>query len=168
MDCTQSVEFSRPEYWNGQPFPSSGDLSNPGIEHRSPALWVDSLPAKPQGKPKNTGVGSLSLLQGIFLTQESNWGLLHCRWVLYQLSYHLISINSPDAQGCWENGGRQRRLFSRQTQCDQHVGSPAELRTEDPAEQAGRHPGKWMRIQRGSAQSAWRSGPDPARYTEGP
>ena len=36
---------------------------------------------------QNTGVGSLSLLQGIFLTQESNWGLLHCRWILYQLSY---------------------------------------------------------------------------------
>jgi len=38
-------------------------------------------------KPKNTGVGSLSLLQGIFPTQESNRGLLHCRWILYQLSY---------------------------------------------------------------------------------
>jgi len=36
---------------------------------------------------KNTGVGSLSLLQGIFLTQESNRGLLHCRQILYQLSY---------------------------------------------------------------------------------
>ena len=36
---------------------------------------------------QNTGVGSLSLLQGIFPTQESNWGLLHCRWILYQLSY---------------------------------------------------------------------------------
>ena len=39
------------------------------------------------GKPKNTGVGSLSLLQGNFPTQESNWGLLHCRWILYQLSH---------------------------------------------------------------------------------
>ena len=47
----------------------------------------DSLPAEPVGKPKNTGVGSLSFLQQIFLTQELNWGLLHCRWVLYQLSY---------------------------------------------------------------------------------
>ena len=36
---------------------------------------------------KNTEVGRLSLLQGIFLTQESNQGLLHCRWVLYQQSY---------------------------------------------------------------------------------
>ena len=62
-----------------------GNLPNPGIEPRSPALQEDSL--EPQGKPKNTGVGSLYLLQGIFPTQESNWGLLHCRQILYQLSY---------------------------------------------------------------------------------
>ena len=37
--------------------------------------------------PWTTGVGSLSLLQGIFLTQESNPGLLHCRQILYQLSH---------------------------------------------------------------------------------
>ena len=48
---------------------------------------ADSLPAEPQGKPKNTEVGSLSLLQQILPTQESNQDLLHCRWVLYQLSY---------------------------------------------------------------------------------
>ena len=48
---------------------------------------MNSLPAEPQGKPKNTGVGSLSLLQWIFLTQESNQGLLHCRQILKQLSY---------------------------------------------------------------------------------
>ena len=64
-----------------------GDLPNPGIEPRSPTLQVDSLPAESQGKPKNTGVGSLSLLQGIFPTQELNWSLLHCRWILYQLSH---------------------------------------------------------------------------------
>ena len=80
------MEFSRPEYWSGQPFPSPGDLPNPGIETRSPALQAESLPAEPQGKPKNTGVGSLSLLQGIFPTQETNRGLLYCRRILYQLS----------------------------------------------------------------------------------
>ena len=63
-------------------------LFNPGIEHRSPALQAYSLPSEPQGKPKNTGVGCHSLLQGIFLTQELNWGLLHGRQILYQLSYH--------------------------------------------------------------------------------
>ena len=54
----QSMELSRPEYWSGLPCPPAGDLPNPGIEHRSPALQADSLPAEPQGKPKNTGVGS--------------------------------------------------------------------------------------------------------------
>ena len=43
-------------------FPSPGDLPNPGIEPRSLTLQVDSLPAEPQGKPKNTAVGNLSLL----------------------------------------------------------------------------------------------------------
>ena len=64
-------------------FPFSRGSSQP----RSPTLQVDSLPAEPQGKPKNTGVSSLSLLQGIFPTQDSNQGLLHCRQILYQLSY---------------------------------------------------------------------------------
>ena len=47
-----------------------GDLPNPGIKPRSPTLRVDSLPTEPPGKPKNTRVGSLSFLWGIFLTQE--------------------------------------------------------------------------------------------------
>ena len=68
-------------------FPFFRESSQPGIEPRSPVLQADSLPAEPQGKPKNTGVGSLSLLQQIFLTQELDWGLLHCRQILYQLSY---------------------------------------------------------------------------------
>ena len=68
-------------------FPTPGHLPNPGIKPISPTLLVDSLPAEPQGKPKNTGEGSLSLLQHIFLTQKLNRGLLHCRQILYQLSY---------------------------------------------------------------------------------
>ena len=46
----------------------------------------NSLPPEPPKKPKNAEVGRLSLLQGNFWTQESNWGLLHCRRILYQLS----------------------------------------------------------------------------------
>ena len=48
----QSMEFSRPEYCSGLPFPSLGDLPNPGIGPRSPALQADSLPTEPHGKPK--------------------------------------------------------------------------------------------------------------------
>ena len=60
--------------------------SQPGIEPRSPTLQADSLPAEPPGKTPNTGVGSLSLFQQIFLIQEQNRGFLHCRQILYQLS----------------------------------------------------------------------------------
>ena len=42
-----SMEFSRQEYWSGLPFPSSGDLPDPGIEPRSPALLADTLPSEP-------------------------------------------------------------------------------------------------------------------------
>ena len=78
-------------------FPFSRGSSEP----RSPLLQVDSWPTEPPGKP----VGSLSLLQGIFLTQESNLGLLHCRWILYQLSCQ----GSPPKSGCWGCMGQKCR-----------------------------------------------------------
>ena len=61
-------------------------------ERESRPVVSNSLPPhglySPWNSPgQNTGVGSFSLLQGIFLTQESNWGLLNCRQILYQLSY---------------------------------------------------------------------------------
>ena len=92
-----STGFSRQEYWSGLPFPSAGDLPNPGIKPKSPALQADCLPAELPGTArllclwdfpdKSTGVGCHFLLQGIFLTQGSNLGLLHCRRILYQLSH---------------------------------------------------------------------------------
>ena len=86
MDCTgHGILQARILEWVA--FPSPGDLPNLAIKPRCPALQVDSLSAEPQGKPKNTGVCSLPLLQWIFLTQESNQGLPHCRQILYQLSY---------------------------------------------------------------------------------
>ena len=60
------------------------------------------------GKPKNTGVGSLSLLQGVFPTQESNWGLQHCRqinwatreaWCFFLEIAVNSSLSSVDLQG---------------------------------------------------------------------
>ena len=91
MDCSLTVScpwgFSRQEYWSGLPCLPPGDLHNPGIELRSPSLQADSLLSELPGKPMNTGVGSLSLLLEIFLTQETNLSLLHCRQILYQGSY---------------------------------------------------------------------------------
>ena len=67
---------------------------------------------------KNTGVGNPSLLQGIFTTQELNWGLLHCRWILYQLSYEESHSSgegnsNPLQYSCLENSmDRQGSLGS--------------------------------------------------------
>ena len=90
-------------------FPFSSGSSQPRNQTGVSCIAVDSLPAKPTGKPKNTGVGSLSLPQGIFPTQESNRGLLHCRRILYQLSYqgslyhqnyHLIKNKNKNKKTC--------------------------------------------------------------------
>ena len=67
-------------------------------ENESRSVMSDSLQThglhSPWNSPgQNTGVGSISLLQQIFLIQESNQGLLHCRQILYQLSYHGSPIN---------------------------------------------------------------------------
>ena len=68
-----SMGFPRQEYWSGLPFPSPGDLPNPGIEPRSPALQADALTSEPPGKPvgvysysKNISIPSLSVLFNIF------------------------------------------------------------------------------------------------------
>ena len=86
-----SMEFSRPEYWSGQPFPSLGDLPNPGIEPRFPAFQADSLPAEPQGKPmydiscffsidaiqKKTSIFCLLTEQSFLILQFRHFCVLH-------------------------------------------------------------------------------------------
>ena len=81
-------------------FPFSRGPSQPRKEPMFPALQADSLPAEPQEKYKNMGVGNLSFLQWIFPTQESNRGLLHCRLILYQMSYQR-SPNIPMNSQVW-------------------------------------------------------------------
>ena len=68
-------------------FPSFRGSSQLRNQTQVSELQADSLLPEPPGKPKNVGVGSLSLLEGILLTQELNWGLLYYRWIRYQLSY---------------------------------------------------------------------------------
>ena len=79
--------FSRQESWSGQPLPSPGALPHPKTKPRSPALQADSSTSEPRGKPKNPGVGSLSLLQGIFPSQGSNQGSPALQAVLHRLSH---------------------------------------------------------------------------------
>ena len=82
MDCTvHAILQARILEWVAVPF------SRGSSQPRSPALQADSLLPEPPGKPENTEVGSLSLLQQIFPTQELSQGLLYCRWILYQLIY---------------------------------------------------------------------------------
>ena len=67
LQAPLSVGFSGQEYWSGLPFPSPGDLPDPGIEPGSPALRADSLPSEPPGKP------SRSRCQG----KLANWRRVH-------------------------------------------------------------------------------------------
>ena len=56
-----SMGFSRQEYWNGLPFPSPGDLPDPGIEPQFPTLWADASTSEPPGKPPVLSLHSLNL-----------------------------------------------------------------------------------------------------------
>ena len=56
-----SMGFSRQEYWSGLPLPSPGDLPDPGIKPRSPALQADALPSEPPGKPLLKGKHSINI-----------------------------------------------------------------------------------------------------------
>ena len=80
-------------------FPFSRRSSQPRDQTQVSLIAGRCLSAEPPGKPKNTGVESLSLLQQIFPTQESNWGLLHCRQILYQLSYQGSPQKIPKITG---------------------------------------------------------------------
>ena len=86
--------------------PSSGDLPNPGIEPRSPALLVDSFPTEPQGKPKNTGVSNLFLLQQILPTQELKWSEVTqlCPILCYPMDCSLPG--SEDLLSLWNFPGK--------------------------------------------------------------
>ena len=99
--------FSRLEYWSGLLFPSPMHESEKwkwSGSVLSTSLWPHGL--YPWNSPgQNTGVGSLSLLQEIFPTQESNWGPLHCRQILYQLSYE----GSPDYK--WDMAKSEAQAF---------------------------------------------------------
>ena len=87
-----SMEFSRQENWSGLPLPSSGNLSNPGIKPRSPALQADSLPAELQGDLKNTGKNLLAMQETLvrFLGQEDplkKGKATHCSILAYRIPW---------------------------------------------------------------------------------
>ena len=69
------MEFSRQEYWSGLPFPSPGDLPDPGIEPRSPTLQADALLSEPAGKPNNTALIWIGL--GFAVAKIISWVKRH-------------------------------------------------------------------------------------------
>ena len=70
------------------PSATSDSLPSHGLQ---PARFI--CPSNSSGK--STGVGCYSLLQGIFLTQGLNLGMLHCRWILHHLSNQAFPSNTP-------------------------------------------------------------------------
>ena len=74
------MEFSRPEYWHGQPFPSRGDLPNPGIEPGSPAMQADSLSTELRGKPLSKEVFSNQRKRALVEPGSSGFGKPPTLW----------------------------------------------------------------------------------------
>ena len=69
--------FLRQEYWSGLPFPSSGDLPDPEIEHRSPALEVDSLPSELPRKPSGLPGKLDDIVNSIFTFKRKHHTIFH-------------------------------------------------------------------------------------------
>ena len=85
-----SMGFSRQEYWSGLPFPSPGDLPNPGIKPRSPALQADALPSEPPGKPLSTDIQKEMILCG-FWGEASRLRLFVTPWT--------VALQAPMSMG---------------------------------------------------------------------
>ena len=66
-----SMEVSGQEYWSGLPFPSPGDLPNPGIEPGSPALQADALPSEPPGKPLHTQKTNSKWIKDLYVRYDT-------------------------------------------------------------------------------------------------
>ena len=101
MDCTvHGILQARILEWVAVPF--SRGSSQPRDQTQVSQIGGGFfIPTEPSGKPENTGVGNLSLLQGIFPTQESNLGLFHCRRILYQhsLFHKILCVYTPCING---------------------------------------------------------------------
>ena len=83
--ASPSMGFSRQEYWSGLPFPSPGDLPDPGIEPGSPTLEADALTSEPPGKP-------ISLTE--YISNKSQWknGVDKENFTLINFQEHILSI----------------------------------------------------------------------------
>ena len=99
-----SIGFSRQGYWNGNPFPSPGDLPSPGIEPGSPTLQADPVPSEPPGKPEGNFISNqfaksccFYLLSGVHL----NLYLYQC--FIATILIHILIISYLDDYHCLLN-----------------------------------------------------------------
>ena len=105
LDCSPwaplSVEFSRQEYWSGQPCPSPGALSDPGIKLGSPTLQADSLLSEPSGKPPYIRYIYIYVCMYIYITCQqlyvyiclSTTGFLYLHSFSVQRAHNRILVN---------------------------------------------------------------------------
>ena len=86
-----SMGFSRQEYWSGLPFPSPGDLPDPGIEPRSPILEADALTSEPPGQENSRNTSTSALL--IRLKPLTVWITTNCEKFLKRWDYQTTSVH---------------------------------------------------------------------------
>ena len=105
------MEFSRQEYWSALPFPSPGDLPDPGIEHWSPALQADSLPSEPPGSliPKEINPGYS--LEGLMLRLK----LQHFGHLIWRADYLEKTLILGKIRGKKRSGQQRVRWLDRIT-----------------------------------------------------
>ena len=99
-----SMGFSRQEYWSGVPFPSPGDLLDPGIEPRSPALQADSLPSEPPGKPLSLRDGEKYTWQLLSIRGSYLPHLIHHWLIDLSVLYSKISTTLLKSFSAWSSG----------------------------------------------------------------
>ena len=102
-----SMGFSRQEYWSGLPFPSPGDLPDPGIKPRSPAMQADALTSEPPGKPLDEFLG--------FSQSRPTWPMVLTRTSFLMLFpdqvIDLISVPEKSFPPKWQNSRSSRKAI---------------------------------------------------------
>ena len=110
-----STGFSRQEYWTGLPCPPPGDLPNPGIESRSPALQADSLLPEPPGKPEKTSLAVNTVIAWILPTEKGK-SLPHPKVMVFVLKTNIVNHwclvfqhREGELESCWSQNLRVPR-----------------------------------------------------------
>ena len=96
----QSMEFSRQEYWSGLPFPSPGDLPDPGIEPGSPRLQADTLPSEPPQKPTSSRASLKSLCCTVICNFNKVWIWIASTTRPVCTSFSISWVSKPQSANC--------------------------------------------------------------------